>query len=90
MTKTKPHPTDGLKGLCIHFDGEFSNPNLSKITPYVFAFGGRIFNGLDGRVNCVVQGRKPKLTKKFLASMHELKVYDYDEFLDKFTLGGYI
>lgn len=86
----KPHPTDGLKGLCLYFDGEFSNPQLSKIMPYVFAFGGRVFSTVDDRVKCVVKGKSPSLKKKDLAKFPDIKVIDYEEFLEMFTLGGYI
>lgn len=82
--KVKAHPTDGLKGLKIYFDGTFENPLLSKMTPYIFAFGGRIFNRLDERVECLVQGQKPSIPKRDLAKFPNLKIMDYQTFMDTF------
>lgn len=82
--RTPPHSTDGLKGLRLYFDGSFRNPFLSKIQPYIFAFGAKIYIRLDERVDCVVQGENTLLTKKELSKFPGLKTISYQEFLDEF------
>ena len=82
--KNKGHSTDGLKGLCIFFDGQFANPNLSKMKPYIFTFGARIFNVLDQRINCVVLGRNPSLSKRELSKFPNLKIMDYQTFIETY------
>lgn len=88
--KLKFHPTDGLNGLCIYFDGKFKDPMLSKIKPFILAFGGRIFTGLDERINCVVKGSNPLVSDSELLKYPKLKIIDYQSFLKSyFSEGNY-
>jgi len=82
--KVKTHSTDGLKDLRIHFDGKIKNPLLSKMTPYIFAFGGRIFNTLDERIDCLVLGENPSISKRELSKYPNLKIMEYQTFLDTY------
>lgn len=82
--KKNKHSTDDLKGLCIYFDGICENPLITKMQPYIFAFGGRIFTRLDERVNCLVVGKNPKIKKGEISKFPNLKIMDYQTFLDSY------
>lgn len=82
--KRNKHSTDDLKGLCIYFDGQFTNPSLSKMKPFIYTFGARIFNVLDQRINCVVLGRNYSLSKRELSKFPNLKIMDYQTFIDTY------
>ena len=75
-------------GLRFYFIGEFINPHLSRLKPYIKAFGGKISVKLNDKVDYVVMADETKLTKKELEKCPNAKLISYDYFCKNFDSGN--
>jgi NAD-dependent DNA ligase len=75
------------EGLRFHFVGNF-NPHISRLKPYIHAFGGKIMVQLSDKVDYIVMGDGAKINKKQLEKCPNAKMISYDYFCKNFDSGN--